>query len=36
MLSDKKAEYILEVKGPSLIDRLKDWIGTLLGKIVKK
>jgi hypothetical protein len=36
MLSDKKAECILEAKGPSLIDRLKDWIGTLLGKIVKK
>ena len=36
MLSDKKAECILEVKGPSLIDRLKDWLGTLLGKIVKK
>jgi len=36
MLSDKKAECILNVKGPSMIDRLKDWIGTLLGKIVKK
>jgi hypothetical protein len=36
MLSDKKAECILNVKGPSLIDRLKDWLGTLLGKIVKK
>ncbi len=36
MLSDKKAECTLNVKGPSLIDRLKDWIGTLLGKIVKK
>ncbi|HDH87960.1 MAG: hypothetical protein JRF08_08115 [Deltaproteobacteria bacterium] len=36
MLSDKKAECTLNVKGPSLIDRLKDWVGTLLGKIVKK
>ena len=36
MLSDKKAECILEVKEPSLIDKLKDWLGTLLGKIVKK
>jgi len=36
MLSDKKAECTLNVKGPSLIDRLKDWLGTLLGKIVKK
>ena len=36
MLSDKKAECTLNVKGPSIIDRLKDWIGTLLGKIVKK
>ncbi len=36
MLSDKKAECTLNVKGPSIIDRLKDWIGGLLGKIVKK
>ncbi len=36
MLSDKKAECTLKVKGPSLIDRIKDWLGTLLGKIVKK
>ena len=36
MLSDKKAECALNVKGPSLIDKLKDWIGTKLGKIVKK
>jgi hypothetical protein len=36
MLSDKTAECILNVEGPSLIDSLKDWIGTLLGKIVKK
>jgi len=36
MLSDRKAECTLKVKGPSLIDRIKDWIGTKLGKIVKK
>lgn len=36
MLSDKKAECTLNVKGPSLIDRLKDWLGVKLGKIVKK
>jgi hypothetical protein len=36
MLSDKKAECTLNVKDPSLLDRLKDWIGTMLGKIVKK
>ena len=36
MLSDKMAECTLNVKGPSLIDSLKDWIGTLLGKIEKK
>lgn len=36
MLSDKKAECILNIKGPSLIDRLKDWLGVKLGKIVKK
>ncbi len=36
MLSDKEAECTLEVKGPSLIDRIKDWIGVKLGKIVKK
>jgi hypothetical protein len=36
MLSDKKAECTLNVKGPSTIDKLKDWIGKLLGKIVKK
>lgn len=36
MESDKKAECKLLVKGPSLLDRLKDWIGGLLGKIVKK
>jgi hypothetical protein len=36
MLSDKKAECILNVKGPSMIDRLKDWIGVKLGKIKKE
>jgi len=36
MLSDIGAECTLTVKGPSLIDRIKDWIGALLGKIVKK
>ncbi len=36
MLSDREAECTLEVKGPSLIDRIKDWIGVKLGKIVKK
>jgi hypothetical protein len=36
MLSDKTADCTLEVTGPSLIDRLKDWIGMKLGKIVKK
>jgi hypothetical protein len=36
MLSDKMAECTLNVEGPSMIDSLKDWIGTLLGKIVKK
>jgi hypothetical protein len=36
MLSDKKAECTLNVKGPSMIDRLKDWLGVKLGKIVKK
>ena len=36
MLSDKTAECTLNVEGPSMIDSLKDWIGTLLGKIIKK
>jgi hypothetical protein len=36
MLADKKAECIVNVKGPSLIDRLKDWLGVKLGKIRKK
>ena len=36
MLSDRKADCTLEVKKPSLFDRLKDWIGIMLGKITKK
>ena len=36
MESSKTAETSLTVKGPSVLDRIKDWIGGLLGKIVKK
>lgn len=36
MESDRKAECELVVKGPNLLDRFKDWLGGLLGKIVKK
>jgi len=36
MESDREAKCELVVKGPSLLDRLKDWIGGLMGKIVKK
>jgi hypothetical protein len=36
MLSDRTAESKLTVKGPSLVDRLKDWIGGLTGKIQHK
>ena len=36
MLSDKKADCILNVKKPSCIDRLKDWLGVKMGKIVRK
>ena len=36
MLSDKTAETKLTVKGPSVIDSLKDWIGKLTGKIQYK
>ena len=36
MLSDRKADCTLEVKKPSLIDKIKDWIGIKLGKIVKE
>ena len=36
MLADIKAECTLEVKGPSLFDRIKDWLGVKMGKIIKK
>ena len=36
MESDKTAECKLTIKGPSILDRVKDWIGGLLGKIEKK
>lgn len=36
MESSKSAETKLIVKGPSVLDNIKDWIGGLLGKIVKK
>jgi hypothetical protein len=36
MESEIEAQCELVVKGPSLVDRLKDWIGGLMGKIVKK
>ena len=36
MESDKTAECKLTIKGPSILDRMKDWIGGLLGKIEKK
>ena len=36
MESDAVAECKLIVKGPSILDRIKDWIGGLLGKIQKK
>jgi hypothetical protein len=36
MLSDKKAVCALEVKEPSLFDRIKDWLGVKMGKIIKK
>ena len=36
MDSDKKAECKLLIKGPSFVDKIKDWIGGLMGKIVKK
>jgi hypothetical protein len=36
MLSDRTAETNLIVKGPSIIDRLKDWIGKVTGKIEHK
>jgi hypothetical protein len=36
MLADTNAECTLEVKGPSLFDRIKDWLGVKMGKIIKK
>jgi hypothetical protein len=36
MLSNVTAETKLTVKGPTVIDRLKDWIGGLTGKIQHK
>jgi hypothetical protein len=36
MESDITAESKLTIKGPSLLDRVKDWIGGLMGKIEKK
>jgi hypothetical protein len=36
MLSDLTAQTKLTVKGPSIIDSLKDWIGGLTGKIQHK
>jgi hypothetical protein len=36
MLSNLTAETKLTVKGPSVIDSLKDWIGKLTGKIQYK
>ena len=36
MDSDKTAESRLVIKGPSLIDGMKDWMGGLMGKIEKK
>jgi hypothetical protein len=36
MESDITAESKLTIKGPSLLDRVKDWIGGLMGKVEKK
>jgi len=36
MISKESAETKLNVKGPSIIDSLKDWIGGLTGKIRHK
>ena len=36
MISKQTAETKLTVKGPSMIDSLKDWIGGLMGKIKYK
>ena len=36
MISKQTAETKLNVKGPTIIDSLKDWIGKLTGKIEHK
>jgi hypothetical protein len=36
MLADRTAECPLEIKGASLFDRIKDWLGVKMGKIIKK
>ena len=36
MESDIEAECTLRVKGASVLDGIKDWIGGLLGKIVRE
>jgi hypothetical protein len=36
MLSDIKAECSLNVEEPALFDRIKDWLGVKMGKIIKK
>jgi len=36
MLADIKAQCTLEIKGPSLFDRIKDWLGVKMGKILKE
>ena len=36
MESDRTAECKLMIKGPSILDRMKDWMGGLMGKIEKK
>ena len=36
MESERTAQCELLLKAPSLLDRFKDWVGGLLGKIVKK
>lgn len=36
MISKQTAETTLNIKGPTMIDRLKDWLGKLTGKIKHK
>lgn len=36
MESDIRAECKVHIVGPSMLDRFKDWMGGLMGKIVKK